>query len=187
MRRSQPVVAGLVVFGVVAADQLAKNLVLTRVSEDERVHVFGPLEIVRRSNTGGAFSIAAGRGVFPWVVSALVVVLVVWFVRALRRDDSRVQGASLVALAFMVGGALSNQLDRLVRKPGWNRGAVVDFFATGFWGIFNLADVALTCGAITIAVVSVFRPTKPTSPTCAAGSPTSPTSPTCAAGKIRRR
>jgi signal peptidase II len=157
--RSRPV-AGLVVGGVVAVDQASKNLVLSRVSVDERIHVLGPVEIVRRFNTGGAFSFAAGKGIFPWIVSLMVIGLVAWFVRAIRRDDPRVRGVSLIALGCMVGGAVSNQLDRLVRSPGWNRGAVVDFVSTGFWGIFNVADAALTCGAVAIAVVSVRRPAK---------------------------
>jgi signal peptidase II len=90
----------------------------------------------------------------------LVIALVVWFVRAIRRDDQRVRGLSLVAISAMVGGALGNQLDRLVRGPGWNRGAVVDFLATGFWPVFNIADSALFCGAATIAVLAL-RTSKP--------------------------
>jgi signal peptidase II len=159
MRNSR--VAALVVFGVAGLDQLSKELVLSHISEDERVRIFGPLSLVLRFNTGGAFSFADNRqGIFPWVVSVLVIALVVWFVRAIRRDDQRVRGLSLVAISAMVGGALGNQLDRLVRGPGWNRGAVVDFLATGFWPVFNIADSALFCGAATIAVLAL-RTSKP--------------------------
>jgi signal peptidase II len=151
-------VASLVVFGVIALDQLSKQWILSNVSEDERIHVLGPLSLVRRFNTGGAFSLAQGQGVFPWVVSALVASLLVWFIRGLARNDSRLRGVSLIAISAMVGGALGNQVDRLIRNPGWNRGAVVDFLATGFWPVFNIADTALFCGAITIAVLALRTP-----------------------------
>jgi signal peptidase II len=161
MSRTQrrPFIAALlVVVGVIGLDQLSKELVLGHISEDERIHLIGPLSLVRRFNTGGAFSVASGHGVFPWIVSLLVVLLVVWFVRALRNGDHRLHGPSLIAISAMVGGALGNQIDRLVRGPGWNRGAVVDFLATDFWPIFNIADSALFCGALTIAVLALRTP-----------------------------
>jgi signal peptidase II len=151
-------VASLVVFGVVALDQLSKQWILSNVTEDERIHVLGPLSLVRRFNTGGAFSLAQGQGVFPWVVSALVASLLVWFIRGIAGNDLRLRGTSLVAISAMVGGALGNQVDRLIRSPGWNRGAVVDFLATGFWPVFNIADTALFCGAVTIAVLALRSP-----------------------------
>jgi signal peptidase II len=157
MRNSR--VATFVVIGVVAVDQFSKELVLSNISDDERIQIVGPVSLVRRFNTGGAFSVADNRrGLFPWIVSVLVAALLVWFVRAIRRDDQRVRGLSLIAISAMVGGALGNQIDRLVRGPGWNRGAVVDFLATGFWPVFNFADSALFCGAITIAVLALRTP-----------------------------
>lgn len=148
--------AAVVVTGVVATDQLSKHLILNNIDADDRIHVVGPLHIVRRFNTGGAFSVGDGQNLFPWIVSFLVLILVTWFVRSLFRHDPRLRGMSLVALSAMVGGALGNQMDRLFRGPGWNRGAVVDFLATGFWPVFNLADSALFCGALTIAAIA-FR------------------------------
>jgi signal peptidase II len=140
-RRS--VIAALVIAGVIAADAWTKNLVLDHVAPAERVHVLGPLSIVRRRNLGGAFSLAAGKTVFPWFVTLLVLVMVTWFVRALRRGDAAVRGGSLYAVSAMVGGALGNQVDRWLRAPGLNRGAVVDFLDVGFWPVFNVADSSL--------------------------------------------
>lgn len=145
-----------VVGTIVVADQLSKNAILNHVDADDRIHVIGPLHLVRRFNTGGAFSVGDGHGAFPWIVSFLVAVLTVWFISALHRQDPRLRGWSLVALSSMLGGALGNQIDRLFRGEGWNRGAVVDFFATGFWPVFNLADTALFCGAFAIAAMAIF-------------------------------
>lgn len=57
-----------------------------------------------------------------------------------------------VALGLMLGGALGNFLDRLVRS---HHGSVVDFFASSFWPTFNLADACITVGAAIMMVVLV--------------------------------
>lgn len=154
---NRPAIAALVVGGVVAIDLVSKELVLDRVSDDDRIHVLGPLAIVHRRNSGGAFSVADGRAFFPWLVSGLIVALLVWFVQGLVSRDSRLTGAALIAVSAMVGGALGNQVDRWFRSPGWNRGSVVDFLDVGFWPVFNIADAALVCGAISVALLSLRR------------------------------
>jgi signal peptidase II len=152
--RTHGIVAGIVAL-IVGADFLSKELVLRNVEPTERVHVFGPLSIVSLRNRGGAFSVAAGRGFFPWLVSALVVALLVWTIRGVRAGDPRLRGFGLIAVAVMLGGALGNQVDRWFRSPGWNRGGVVDFLDVGFWPVFNVADASLVCGAIAIALLSL--------------------------------
>ena len=145
-----------VVSTVVGLDQFTKSIVLRTIDADDRVRLFGSLALVRRFNKGGAFSIGDNRGIFPWIVLVLVAGLTSWyFVRGIRASTS---AALVAALGCMVGGALGNQLDRLFRGSGWNRGAVVDFVATGFWPVFNVADIALTCGAIAVGLLS-FRET----------------------------
>jgi len=55
--------------------------------------------------------------------------------------------AARVAIGAALGGAASNLYDRLTR------GAVLDFIDLGWWPVFNLADVAITCGVITALLV----------------------------------
>jgi signal peptidase II len=60
----------------------------------------------------------------------------------------------------VLGGALGNLGDRLFRAPGLGRGWVVDWISLfgpdgEHWPIFNLADSAIVCGAITAAVLAV--------------------------------
>ena len=154
---NRPAIAALVIGCVVAIDFVSKELVLHHVSEEDRIHVLGPLDIVHRRNRGGAFSVADGRAFFPWLVSGLIVALLLWFVRGLRRHDVRLSGVALVAVSAMVGGALGNQVDRWLRAPGLNRGGVIDFLDVGFWPVFNIADAALVCGAISVALLSSRR------------------------------
>jgi signal peptidase II len=62
----------------------------------------------------------------------------------------------LVALALVLGGALGNVSDRLFRAPGFLHGAVVDFIKVGSWPTFNVADSAITIGAVLLVVWSLL-------------------------------
>jgi signal peptidase II len=64
----------------------------------------------------------------------------------------------LVALALILGGALGNLVDRAVREPGFLRGEVVDWIGVGRFPTFNIADSAITIGAILLLVAVVRMP-----------------------------
>ena len=59
--------------------------------------------------------------------------------------------SAAVCLGVMLGGAVGNLTDRLFRD---HSGAVIDFIDFGWWPIFNVADVALVCGAILLVILS---------------------------------
>jgi signal peptidase II len=83
-------------------------------------------------------------------VAALGVVLVLgWLAPRIR---SRVWA---VALGLLLGGALGNLTDRMLREPGPFRGHVVDFLRLPNWPVFNLADSCIVVAALLIAVQSV--------------------------------
>jgi len=58
-------------------------------------------------------------------------------------------------LSLVLGGALGNLIDRLFRAPGFLKGAVVDFVHVGSFPTFNVADSAITVGALLIVVWAV--------------------------------
>jgi signal peptidase II len=62
----------------------------------------------------------------------------------------------VIGLVLVLGGALGNLTDRLVRSPGFLRGHVVDFIAIGPWPLFNIADSCVTIGAIVLVVRTMF-------------------------------
>jgi signal peptidase II len=96
------------------------------------------------TNAGGAFSIGGGT---PLVfVTATVVVSALIVATAARHE----RVLTSVALGLVLGGALGNLTDRLLRGPGF-RGHVVDFIDIGPWPVFNLADSAIVVGAILLA------------------------------------
>ena len=94
-------------------------------------------------NTGANGGIAAGYPVLVTLVAAVIAVAAVVF--ALRARGR----AMAICLAAVVGGALGNLADRLLRAPGFGRGAVVDWIHLGALnGSFNLADLAIQFGII---------------------------------------
>jgi len=80
------------------------------------------------------------------VLAAIVAVVLV---RVAQRAKDPVM---VVALSLVLGGALGNLVDRLVRAPGFLEGAVVDFVHVGRFPTFNVADSAITIGAVLIVV-----------------------------------
>ena len=67
----------------------------------------------------------------------------------------RVRSLALaVALGLVVGGALGNLADRVVRG---NHGAVVDFIALHFWPTFNVADSCIVIGSAILAALVLWR------------------------------
>ena len=148
--RQRAIVAIAIVSGVVALDQLTKVWAVARL-DDGPISVFGQdVELRLSRNRGSAFSLFQG---FTPLLAVLAVVLAVLLVRALRRTDDMWM---VVALALVLGGATGNLIDRMVRDPGLLRGAVIDFVRVDGWPTFNVADAAITIGAILLVVRALF-------------------------------
>ncbi len=144
----RPLLATAIVLGVVALDQLSKWWAV-RDLPDDPVRLFDDVGFVLVRNTGSAFSLFQAFTPFLAVVAIVVAVILVRTVRR-TRDTLMVVGLSLV-----LGGALGNLMDRLFRTPGFLEGAVVDFVHVGDFPTFNVADSAITIGAILIVVWAV--------------------------------
>jgi signal peptidase II len=78
----------------------------------------------------------------------VVIVMVLW----LRRQA---KGLAAVAAGLIVGGALGNLVDRAFRGDAWLRGAVVDFVDLQWFPVFNVADSAISIGAVLMIVASL--------------------------------
>jgi signal peptidase II len=147
---------------ILGLDQIAKTIVLRTIERAEIVDL-GIVHLVRAFNTGMAFSLGQGSTGLVVVVTLLVGVLIWAARRELRRGDTH--AASIwpaVGFGLLIGGALGNLVDRMLRAPGFGRGAVVDFIEVkgflDFWPIFNVADIALTLGAILLTLLSTRPP-----------------------------
>jgi signal peptidase II len=142
------VLAALV--AIVAADQLTKAWAVSALADGPK-HVIGDFLVFELSrNSGSAFSRFQG---YTPVVAVLAIVIAVFVARALRQTTDRWM---LIGLVLVLGGALGNLADRLVRSPGFLRGHVVDFVAVGWYPVFNVADSCVTIGAIVLIARTLF-------------------------------
>jgi signal peptidase II len=139
---------------VLILDQLTKSWVRASMEVNETIPVVG--NVVRLTyihNEGAAFGLSIGEYssriflVLASIASALVLYLLLTAPRHERLQR--------VALALILGGALGNIIDRI----RWSM--VVDFIQVGiaghFWPIFNVADSAVTIGAVLLAWTYLFR------------------------------
>jgi signal peptidase II len=145
----RPLLATAIVVGVVVLDQLSKWWAV-RDLRDAPIDLIGDdigFALVR--NTGSAFSLFQA---FTPLLAVVAIVVAVVLVRTVRRTRDTLM---VVGLSLVLGGALGNLLDRLFRTPGFLKGAVVDFVHVGDFPTFNVADSAITIGAILIVVWAV--------------------------------
>ncbi len=129
---------------VIVLDQLSKAAINSHFVFGESVAMTSFFNLVLAHNTGAAFSfLSDAGGMQRWLFSAIAVVASVWIVWLLRRHQT--EKLFCFALAFILGGALGNLIDRIAY------GYVVDFLDFHWSGYhfaaFNLADSAITCGA----------------------------------------
>ena len=136
--RAALALAGLAAL-ILAADQVTKGLVLSgRISGDAG---WAAVRLVR--NTGSAGGIASG---YPVLVTLAAAAITAVAGGLLLRARGR---ATALFLAVILGGALGNLADRLLRAPGPGRGAVVDWLhLAGRGGSLNLADAAIQAGVL---------------------------------------
>jgi signal peptidase II len=135
---------------VVALDFATKNAAAARLSRVPLKVVGDWVTLQMVYNPGAAFGIHVG-GYSRWVFLTLAL-LALFVLGAMVRQTEPWQWVRLSALGLVCGGAVGNLIDR-VRSP---RG-VVDFIDVGVgtlrWPTFNVADMAVTCGALTLATV----------------------------------
>jgi signal peptidase II len=134
----------------IAVDQVSKALVVAHYSGHDPIRIIGSILMLSVSrNPGAAFSFApAATAIFALL--ALVISGVI--IRTAGRLRSMLWA---IALGLILAGAVGNLIDRVVRSPGFGRGAVVDFIYVEHFATFNIADSCITCGAV-LAVLLVL-------------------------------
>ncbi|MEV6714774.1 signal peptidase II [Lentzea sp. NPDC051208] len=143
--------------GVLALDVLTKVVSVAFLEGADPIKLFGGvlyLTFVR--NPGAAFGMAESM---TWILALIafgVAGFIVWISRNLRSPKWA------VGLGLVLGGAVGNLADRLFREPGPMRGHVVDFLSLfdpygQVWPVFNVADMAIVGGGVTIIVLSLLQ------------------------------
>ncbi|WP_220129397.1 signal peptidase II [Thermaerobacillus caldiproteolyticus] len=140
---------------VIAIDQFAKWLVVKYMQLGESITIIpNVLYITSHRNRGAAWGILQGQFWLFYIITIVVVIGLIIYIQRLPRGE-RLFG---IALGLMLGGAVGNFIDRLVRKE------VVDFIHTYIFTysfpVFNFADSALCIGVALVFLQTFFAGTK---------------------------
>lgn len=150
---------GLIIFFCVGCDQLTKSIAVKTLAQQSHVlsYLNGLVRLQYAENPGAFLNFGS---TFPealrfWVfgVGASIFLLIAFF--ALVKTN-KLKPVMRIALAFVIAGGMGNVIDRLFKG-----GQVVDFLNVGIGpirtGIFNVADMAITFGAIALLILSFFQ------------------------------
>ena len=138
---------------VIALDQLTKMIAVSGMALYDSIDVFPGLSWTLLHNYGAAFSfLNDGDGWQRWFFTVIAIMVSmamgVWLARTPRGD-----WRTALPLALIIGGALGNLIDRL------RYGYVVDFidvyYGTWHWPAFNIADSAITVGAVSLILLNL--------------------------------
>ncbi|WP_432696820.1 signal peptidase II [Marinobacterium sp. YM272] len=139
---------------VILLDLGSKYLADSRLTYADPVQILPVFDLTLLYNKGAAFSFLAAEGgwqrwLFILIALGVSLMLLVW----MKRTPARVWWLG-AGLSLLLGGALGNLYDRIVH------GHVIDFISVHYAGwyfpAFNLADTAITCGAILLIIDMLF-------------------------------
>lgn len=156
MNRKLKVVSGVLLGALMAlvADGVFKAWAEQALRLHQPVPILGTLfRLTLGYNTGVAFGLFANGGVWPFVITGLMIVgLTAWLMNTLRSGDLPSTAAWPVGL--LLGGAIANFADRLPDSR------VTDFLDVGLgsarWPTFNLADSFIVVGATMLLWISLM-------------------------------
>ena len=142
---------------VLILDQFTKVLTVRFIKSSIAV-IPGLFNLVYVKNPGAAWGILAGKGWLLLMISVVVLILIIIYLRKLTEGWME----RYLSMSLICGGILGNSLDRILR------GSVVDFldFYIGsnpghHWPAFNVADSAICVGVFIFVISSWVRPQAP--------------------------
>ncbi|MFB5759333.1 signal peptidase II [Paenibacillus medicaginis] len=143
----------VVAFIVFLLDQGTKYLIATRMELGETIPVIGSFfQITSHRNQGAAFGILQGQRELFIVITVVVVIAIIWYLRKTVRNGQKLLP---FGLSLVLGGAIGNFLDRAIA------GEVVDFarfnFGSYTFPIFNIADSAIVVGVAIIILDTLLE------------------------------
>jgi len=135
---------------IMVADLITKRWALRALETSANEILGGLVPLTLAFNKGAAFGISLGDDSRWFFIPVTLVAL--GLLALLMRDARRGDVIRILSISLVVSGAIGNLFDRV----RWDRG-VVDFIGPidlGMWDfpIFNVADMAITCGAILLAI-----------------------------------
>ena len=145
---------------LVIVDQLIKFLVVTELKGKPAISLIGPLNadsdvsvlrFVFVSNTGAAFGLGSN---FTFVISLIAIAVVIGLSKWMLKITDPIW---MIAATLLLGGALGNLVDRVIREPQVLRVYVVDFISIGKFPVFNFADICITLAAVVMIYAALTK------------------------------
>jgi signal peptidase II len=139
---------------VIIIDQATKQIAEAQLTAHQAVNVMPYFDWYLTYNTGAAFSLLADAGGWQrWfftIIATVVSGVIVQWIRKLPSDEI----LTAISLSLILGGAIGNLIDRILL------GHVVDFIQVWLGSFafpaFNIADAAISVGAVTLILSSFF-------------------------------
>jgi signal peptidase II len=137
----------LIALFVILLDQITKWLIVSKMNLGDSIPIIDNiLYITSHRNRGAAWGILQGQMWLFYVITIIVIIAIMYYIHKAARGKWLLG----VSLALMLGGAIGNFIDRVVRKE------VVDFIHTYIFTynfpVFNIADSALVVGVIVLMI-----------------------------------
>jgi signal peptidase II len=137
----------LVALVIVALDQLTKFIVKSTLAVGESLPGLGFFQFTHVHNTGAAFSIFREHTFLLSICSMIGIVILCYLVFILsKRVEFLNTLPAKISLGLIMGGTFGNLIDRL------SYGYVIDFIDVSFFATFNIADSAISVGAVLLAL-----------------------------------
>lgn len=133
-------------FILLVMDQLSKIWIIKNFEVGQSVFIIDNLfSLTLVHNAGAAFGILQGKS-WIFIIAALLVVGMLTFYNLKYPPIALIQ----YACGIIAGGSVGNLIDRLLY------GSVIDFFSVGWWPVFNIADIGIVCGSISLLIYLLF-------------------------------
>lgn len=133
-------------FSIVFIDRITKLFFSDLLAYGESLPVIrNVLHMTLVHNTGIAFGFFKDQGIVFIVIPVIAILLLIFNVYYYRQNNEALSRVYITAFSLILGGAIGNLIDRIVY------GHVIDFIDFRIWPVFNVADSAITIGAVLIA------------------------------------
>ena len=131
---------------VVLTDRVTKTFFSKVLSEGETIPVIKDVfHFTLVNNTGMAFGLFKDHGIVFIITPIIAIALLIYNIYYYRENEN-LSRSYIFAFSLIMGGAIGNLIDRI------HIGHVIDFLDFRVWPVFNIADSAITIGAIIILI-----------------------------------
>lgn len=155
---------------IIISDQLTKAFIRATITVSESITIIPSFfSIVHFTNTGAGFGILKNRSTILVIISIVTIIFLFFYFNKREKEktinlttskklskqqnsyEQKKTNREQYALTLIIAGAFSNLIDRIIF------GTVTDFIYFHFWPAFNIADSAITIGAIILVIIHIKK------------------------------